>query len=114
MRQVNGQNVQANNYWSSSTYAGNTTNAWNVNMNDGNMNANNKTNNNYVWPVRGGEWLPLFSFENLYKRYLECRRNKRNTVNALAFEKVLGQRRRDRFMKCGDGDESVGHRVPSV
>jgi len=30
-------------------------NAWNVNMNDGNVNANNKTNTNYVWPVRGGE-----------------------------------------------------------
>jgi retron-type reverse transcriptase len=50
-------NVQANNYWSSSTYANNTTNAWNVNMNDGNVNGNNKTNSNYVWPVRAGEWF---------------------------------------------------------
>ena len=114
-------NVQANNYWSSSTYANNPTNAWNVNMNDGNVNGNNKTNSNYVWPVRAGEWLPLknstphprplpqgerepmlspplmggdkgegvrffFSFENLYKSYLKCRKNKRGTINALRFE----------------------------
>lgn len=46
--------VQSNNYWSSTTYAPNTSNAWNVNLNDGNVNANDKTNNNYVWPVRGG------------------------------------------------------------
>ncbi|MBX9598300.1 MAG: DUF1566 domain-containing protein [Burkholderiales bacterium] len=45
-------NVQANNYWSSTSYAPNTNNAWNVNFNNGNVNANNKNNNNYVWPVR--------------------------------------------------------------
>ncbi len=46
--------VQSNNYWSSTTYAANTNNAWNVNLNDGNVNANDKTNTNSVWPVRGG------------------------------------------------------------
>jgi hypothetical protein len=104
-------NVQSNNYWSSTTYAPNTANAWNVNMNDGNANNNNKNNSNYVWPVRGGEWITpsyqagpsdrkeslahatkkdnpdfLFSFENLYRNYLRCRKNKRNTINALRFE----------------------------
>ncbi|MBP7781965.1 MAG: DUF1566 domain-containing protein [Burkholderiales bacterium] len=44
--------MQANNYWSSSTNASNTNNAWVVNFNNGNVNANNKNNNNYVWPVR--------------------------------------------------------------
>jgi hypothetical protein len=44
----------ANNYWSSSTYVPNTTNAWNVNFNNGNTNADNKTNDNYVRLVRGG------------------------------------------------------------
>jgi len=43
-------------YWSASPYAGNATNAWNVNFNNGNDNANNKSNNNYVRLVRGGEW----------------------------------------------------------
>lgn len=28
----------------------------------------------------------LFAFENLHRRYLACRRKKRNTVNALRFE----------------------------
>jgi len=28
----------------------------------------------------------LFSYENLHRQYLKCRRNKRNTANALAFE----------------------------
>jgi len=41
-------------YWSASPYAGNATNAWNVNFNNGNDNANNKTNNNDVRLVRGG------------------------------------------------------------
>ena len=53
--EVGGCGVQSNNYWSSTTYAGNTTNAWYVNLNDGNVNTNNKANTNYVWPVRGGE-----------------------------------------------------------
>jgi len=42
----------SNNYWSSTTYALNSTNAWNVNFNNGNVNNNNKTNNNYVRCVR--------------------------------------------------------------
>ncbi len=60
LKKVNGlyrivPGVQSNNYWSSSTNANNTTNAWIVNMNNGNVNNDNKTNTNYVWPVRGGE-----------------------------------------------------------
>jgi hypothetical protein len=79
--------VQSNNYWSSTTYENNTDNAWNVNMNNGNVNNNNKTNNNYVWPVRAdNDALPLFSLENIYKKYIKCRRNKRGTANALKFE----------------------------
>lgn len=46
--------VQSSNYWSATTNANNTTNAWNVNFNNGNVNNNDKTNNNYVWCVRGG------------------------------------------------------------
>ncbi len=29
---------------------------------------------------------PIFSLENIYRQYLRCRRNKRNTINALQFE----------------------------
>jgi len=45
----------SNNYWSSTTNVNNPNNAWNVNLNNGNVNNDNKTNTNYVWPVRGGE-----------------------------------------------------------
>jgi hypothetical protein len=48
-------NVQANGYWSSTTYAGDTTSAWYVNMYYGIVNASNKANNDYVWPVRSGQ-----------------------------------------------------------
>jgi len=35
---------------------------------------------------RDGPALALFSYENLYRHYLSCRRNKRHTINALRFE----------------------------
>ncbi len=52
--QTERESTLSNNYWSSSTYVNNPQNAWNVNFNNGNVNANNKTNNNYVRAVRGG------------------------------------------------------------
>ncbi len=42
-------------FWSASPYAPNSDNAWNVNFNNGNDNANNKGNNNAVRLVRGGK-----------------------------------------------------------
>jgi hypothetical protein len=47
-------NLQPNNYWSGTTYAPNTSNAWNFNFNNGNQNNNNKSNNNYAWAVSPG------------------------------------------------------------
>lgn len=44
----------SNNYWSSTTYANNTNNAWIVNFNNGNTGTTNKNNNNYVRCVRSG------------------------------------------------------------
>lgn len=46
--------VQANFYWSSTSYASNIYSAWLVNFYEGIVDASNKSNNNYVWPVRGG------------------------------------------------------------
>jgi Protein of unknown function (DUF1566) len=46
--------VQSTFYWSSTTNADNPDNAWNVNLNDGNTDDDNKDNTNLVWPVRGG------------------------------------------------------------
>jgi len=87
--------LKSNNYWSSTTNADNTDNAWNVNFNNGNVNNDNKTNTNYVRAVRAGQWRlskrkrkmkDIFSFGNIYRCYLNCRKNKRNTINALKFE----------------------------
>lgn len=50
-------NVQAANYWSSSTYAYDPINAWVVTM-AGYSPINYKLNGNYVWPVRAGQhWV---------------------------------------------------------
>jgi len=47
--------VQSDVYWSSTTYAGNTGNAWYVGLNVGYVGAYDKGGNTYVWPVRGGQ-----------------------------------------------------------
>ncbi len=52
-------NVQLDFYWSSSTYAGGTSYALDVNMNYGMTSAPSKSDGDYVWPVRGGQ--PLVS-----------------------------------------------------
>jgi hypothetical protein len=43
-------------FWSASPNVGNSTNAWNVNFNNGNVNNNNRNNTYYVRLVRAGEW----------------------------------------------------------
>jgi hypothetical protein len=47
--------VQANYYWSSSTYGGNVTAAWIISMNTGSVESTVKANSYYVWPVRAGQ-----------------------------------------------------------
>ena len=48
-------NVQANFYWSSSSYAGSPALAWFVVMDGGHVSATLKSVNLYVWPVRAGQ-----------------------------------------------------------
>jgi len=48
------KNVQAYNYWSSSTYSDTATAAWYVYMDIGSVGCASKGSNGYVWPVRGG------------------------------------------------------------
>ena len=66
----------------------NTGNAYNANMDNGNINNNDKTNTNYVRCVRS-ENQDIFGFESLYKAYINCRKNKRSTINSLLFEQNL-------------------------
>jgi len=49
-------NVQANSYWSSTTYASSPNVAWVIYMWDGDVSSDVKSSSNlYVWPVRGGQ-----------------------------------------------------------
>jgi len=47
--------VQGYNYWSASSYANHPASAWGVQMSDGSVFAGNKSDDYYVWPVRGGQ-----------------------------------------------------------
>ncbi len=49
------QNVTSNYYWSSTSYASDSSNAWSVYFNNGYDYRNDKTNENYVRCVRGGQ-----------------------------------------------------------
>ncbi len=83
------------NYWSATTESNNPTNAWNVNLSNGNTNNNLKSN---PWnTVRCVRALPppapnlffmttIFTIEKLYTAYNECRKGKKNSINALLFE----------------------------
>ncbi len=46
--------VQSGSYWSSTSDASDTSFAWVVNLSYGDVYLNGKTNDYYVWPVRGG------------------------------------------------------------
>lgn len=52
------------------------------------VNNNNKSNNNYVRAVRGGT-CSLLSFRSVHNAYMDCRKRKRGTINALRFEADL-------------------------
>ncbi len=48
-------NIQTSSYWSSTTYAGDTTTAWVVYLGAGSVYASFKSDAVYVWPVRAGQ-----------------------------------------------------------
>lgn len=62
---LNGRGIVANNYWSATENS--STNAYNLNFNNGSVNNNNKSNNNYVRCVRGKQILRSFcgKFKNM-------------------------------------------------
>lgn len=67
-------------------YRESATNATNCHFSDGNVNNNNKTNNNNARCVR----LNAKSLKNplsIYRAYLDCRKHKRSTANAIVFER---------------------------
>jgi hypothetical protein len=46
--------VQAAYYWSSSSRADSASDAWGVDLGDGDVDGDNKTYSQYIWPVRSG------------------------------------------------------------
>jgi hypothetical protein len=48
-------NVQSDIYWSATTFADNTSNAWYVHLGNGGVYSGDKTGYGYVWCVRGGQ-----------------------------------------------------------
>ncbi len=60
--------------------------AWNVNLNNGNSNRNNQTNDNHVRAVRSGECRFAASFRDLYSAWREARRGKKPSQEQLAFD----------------------------
>jgi hypothetical protein len=47
--------VQSVYYWSSSSSADSTSDAWGVDMGDGDVDGDDKSYSQYVWPVRSGQ-----------------------------------------------------------
>jgi hypothetical protein len=47
--------ISSSYYWSSTTFARITSNAWGVHLGDGNVDRGDKAGTDYVWPVRGGQ-----------------------------------------------------------
>lgn len=60
--------------------------AWNVNLNNGNVNRNNQTNHNQVRAVRAGECREAVSFSALRAAWREARRGKQPSCDQFAFE----------------------------
>jgi RNA-directed DNA polymerase len=83
----------SSNYWSASEYSA--TNAWNQNWNTsnpGNQNNTNKTNAFRVRAVRRKKAVAMqcdVTVSELFQAYFDCRKTKRNTWNALAFEERM-------------------------
>jgi RNA-directed DNA polymerase len=73
------------------SHPSNPDNAYNADFDDGNINNDDKSNdnNNMARCSRSAESREIFGFEALYRSYLACRRGKRSSFNALRFEANL-------------------------
>lgn len=104
----------ADNYWSSTENSA--TNAWKQNFNNGNQNNNNKNNNNRVRAVR--RWNQVMQCDltvsELFQAYYDCRKNKRNSWNALAFEERLEKNLMDLYYELVSGEYQPGRSIMFV
>jgi RNA-directed DNA polymerase len=88
-------------------------NAYKMNANNGNINNNNKSNENYARCVRfeKEQTLALFSFENIFNSYTNCRKSKRGTMNALRFEENLEANLRELYFALNNKTYEPGRSV---
>lgn len=100
--------LTANNYWSSTEI--DASNAWRQNFNTGNQNSNNKTNNNYVRAVRKLRGA-MFSLDEIFQAYFDCRSNKRNTHTAVQFEQRLERNLMQLYRDLNEGSYRIGRSV---
>ena len=108
-------NTGSFNYWSASEYSA--TNAWNQNWNSGNpgnQNNNNKANAYYVRAVRRKKTMDMqcdVTVSELFQAYFDCRKTKRNTENALAFEECLERNIMDLYYELHAGAYRPGRSI---
>jgi len=108
-------NTGSFNYWSASEYSA--TNAWNQNWNSsnpGNQNNNNKANAYYVRAVRRKKTMQAqcdVTVSELFEAYFDCRKTKRNTFNALAFEERLERNLMDLYYELHAGEYQPGQSI---
>lgn len=102
-------------------------NSWILNWSDGNINNNNKNNNNRVRAVaefyhrdienrekemsRDNETEGRFTLEDVMEAYLLCRKHKRKTYNALAFEADWMQNCVQLHKELSDGTYRIGRSI---
>lgn len=118
----------ASNYWSSTE--NNANNAWRQNFSDGNQNNNNKTNSNYVRCVRSllkskrgvGAIIvvptprikKMITLQDIFEAYYQCRKNKRNTINALEFEIDYEQKLIELHREIISGNYRIGKSIAFI
>ncbi len=55
--------------------------------------------------------MEIFTLEKIYKAYFDCRRNKRNTVNALEFEMNFEDRLFDLYNELRNKEYRPGRSI---
>jgi hypothetical protein len=101
----------ANDYWSSTTYQNNPNNAWNVNFNDGNVDANNKTNDNGEVP--GPIVAPVQRLDDTSVAELRARATDSDEHHSAAGRKGVANREQDHAAPTARTREHIGLERPA-
>ena len=93
-------------------------NAWNVNVNNANVNNNTKTDSNYVRSVSDYENRILgngtVDFEGIIEAYYECRKKKRSSANELLYEIAAPRRLYLLWQEIVTGKYEIGKSIAFI